>query len=103
MSKNYELELYKLVMNPEEDDDLYVSYVDEFGWVSDKEFCVWVSWLWIKEFMERLQQIFGNGIFCEGGFIANVQEDCLCIDLCESVDGYGVDFEKVFPKEKYRH
>lgn len=31
MSKNYELELYKLLINPEED-DIDISYVDEFGW-----------------------------------------------------------------------
>ena len=42
MSKNYELELYKLLMNPEED-DIDISYVDEFGWVNDTEFCVWIN------------------------------------------------------------
>ena len=42
MRKNYELELYKLLINPEED-DIDISYVDEFGWVSNTEFYVWIN------------------------------------------------------------
>ena len=30
MNKNYELELYKLIINPDEEDS-DISYVDEFG------------------------------------------------------------------------
>lgn len=50
MRKNYELELYKLLINPEED-DIDISYVDEFGWVSNTEFYVWISLNWFKEFV----------------------------------------------------
>ena len=39
---NYELELYKLIMTPDEDDP-DISYVDEFGWINDTEFCVWIN------------------------------------------------------------
>ena len=99
--KNYELELYKLIMRPDEEDE-DVSYVSEFGWIDDKRFCVWVDYLWMKEFIDRLTDIFGNGLFDDGSFDANVQSDCLCIDLCEAL-GYYVNIEDLFPKEKYRH
>ena len=58
MRKNYELELYKLLINPEED-DIDISYVDEFGWVSNTEFYVWISLNWFNEFVKRLSDIFG--------------------------------------------
>lgn len=57
MRKNYELELYKLLINPEED-DIDISYVDEFGWVSNTEFYVWISLNWFNEFVKRLSDIF---------------------------------------------
>lgn len=99
MSKNCELELYKLIMSPEESED---SYVSEMGWVNDAEFFVWVSLLWIKEFVERIVDIFGYGIFDDGNFNASMQYDSVCIDLADVLDGY-VDIEEVFPKDKYRH
>ena len=96
-----ELALYKLFMTPDpEDTDL--SYVSEFGWVSNTEFFVWVSYLYLEEFMEGLTEIFGDGIFDEGGFDANMQEDGICFDLEEAVGGY-LDLEEVFPKDKFRH
>lgn len=98
---NQELELYKLIITPDET-DIEVSYVQEFGWINEEEFIVWVSYLWLEEFIDRLKEIFGNGLFDEGGFNANMQEDCVCIDLCEAL-GYSVDIEEVFPKEKYQH
>ena len=39
MGKNYGLELYKLLMNTEED-DIDISYVEEFGWVNNTEYGV---------------------------------------------------------------
>lgn len=56
MRKNYELELYKLLINPEED-DIDISYVDEFGWVSNTEFYIWISLNWFNEFVKRLSDI----------------------------------------------
>ena len=52
-SKNCELELYQLIMKPDED----ISYVSEFGWVTDNKFFVWVDHIWFKEFMEKLYNI----------------------------------------------
>lgn len=102
MSKNYELELYKLIMNPDEDEH-DISYVDEFGWVSDTEFYVWINLIWFDEFVKRLKDIFGYSLFDEGGIEARIWCDYVCIDLEYFVGEYGVDLEEVFPKSKYRH
>ena len=96
-----ELKLYKLIITPDET-DLEFSYIQELGWINEKQFCVWLSYHWIKEFIDGLKNIFGNNIFDDGGFSANIQETCVCIDLCEAV-GHIVDIEKIFPKEKYQH
>ena len=96
-----ELALYKLFMTPSPKDS-DISYIDEFGWVSNTEFYVWASYLWLKKFMEGLAEIFGNGIFDDGGFNANIQEDGICFDLEEAVGSY-LDLEEVFPKDKFRH
>lgn len=102
MSKNYELELYKLIMNPDEESpDL--SYVDEFGWVSDTEFYVWINLIWFDEFVKRLNDIFGYSLFDEGGIEARIGCDYVCINLEEFVGSYGIDLKEVFPKSKYKH
>lgn len=102
MSKNYELELYKLITNPEKE---YhdISYVDEFGWVSDTEFCVWINSLWFNDFLKGLNDIFGYSLFDEGGIEARIGSDYVCINLTDAIGGYGVDLERVFPKNEYRH
>ena len=102
MSNNYELALYKLIMNPEED-GRDISYVDEFGWISNTEFCVWISLFWFKEFVDGLNQIFGYGLFDDGGIEATIGSNYVVIDLAAYVEGYGVEIENMFPKEKYRH
>lgn len=102
MRKNYELELYKLLINPEED-DIDISYVDEFGWVSNTEFYVWISLNWFNEFVKRLGDIFGYSLFDEGGIEARIGSDYVCIDLEEVISGYGIDLEEVFPRSKYTH
>lgn len=78
------------------------SHIDEFGWINDNEFCIWVSHLWLYEFVEGLKEIFGYGLFDDGGIEVNMQIDCICIDLCVLLGGY-LDIETVFPKEQYQH
>jgi hypothetical protein len=97
---NYELELYKLCYT--DDNEYGICIVDELGWISDNKFCVWVSYLYLKEFMNKLKELFGYGIFDDGGFDANIQADCVCIDLCEAIGNF-IDIEEVFPKDKYEH
>lgn len=102
MQKNYELELYKLIMQPDEDDP-DISWVDEFGWICGEEFCVWVNLLFFKDFMERFEEILGSEVFDEGGIYAMLQQNCVCFNLKDVVGNYGVDLENVFPKDKYKH
>ena len=96
--KNYELELYKLITEKEDE----CSYVSEMGWVSDTEFCVWVYYHDLLDFMDKAEEIFGYEMFDDGGFNANMQSDCVCIDLCKMLESY-LNIEDVFPKEKYQH
>ena len=88
--------LYELIMRPG------LSYVDEFGWVNNTDFFVWVSYSRFEKFMEGLTEIFGNSIFNYGGFTVYMQKDGICFDLEEAVGCY-VDLEEVFPKDKFRH
>ena len=95
-----ELRIYKLCST--NDNDYSCCYVDELGWINETEFCVWVSYLYLKEFIGELKNIFGNVIFDDGGFDANMQENGVCIDLCQAI-GSCIDIETVFPKNKYKH
>lgn len=101
INKNYELELYKLIIRPDESDP-DICYVQELGWINDKKFCVWIDYLTLDEFICRLKDIFGYEIFDDGGFDANMQGDGVCIDLCAAI-GDDVDMKAVFPKYKYEH
>lgn len=94
--KNYELELYKLITDEED------GFINEFGWVSNTEFLVWIYYFHLDGFIEKAIKIFGDGMFDDSGFDANIQADGVCIDLCKMLDGY-LDLEAVFPKEKYQH
>lgn len=76
--------------------------VDEFGWITPDEFCVWILYSDIAEFINCLNAIFGIGLFDDGGISASMQDDCICFDLCELLGGY-FSIEDVFPKDKYRH
>lgn len=96
-----ELKLYKLVCT--EDNEFETNLADEFGWISDTEFCVWVSYDNLSDFMKGLSSIFGYGIFDDGGFDANMQSTGVCIDLCNALGGFIDDIESIFPKEKYPH
>lgn len=100
MDKNYELELYKLITDK---DELGISYIDEFGWVDDLEFCVWVSNRFFKDFMDGLTNIFGCSLYDDGGIEATIQSDCVCIDLYSALEIFDLDLERVFPKSKYWH
>lgn len=86
---------YKVVT---EDEDI----VEEFGWISNTEFCVWISYYNLFDFMDSMKNIFGYGMFDDGGFNANMQSDGVCIDLCEMIGDY-LEIEEVFSKEKYQH
>ena len=75
---------------------------DELGWINDEQFCVWIPYCYLQYFIENLCKIFGNCIFDDGGFNANIQEEQVCIDLCETI-GHCIDIESVFPKDEFKH
>lgn len=89
-----ELELYKLITESE--------YVEEMGWINEKEFCIWVSFMWIDELIEAMKKIFGNSLLDEGGIDVHMLSDCVCIDLCDLLGCY-LQIEDIFPKDKYQH
>lgn len=96
---NQELELYKLCCTDDNDQDICL--VDEMGWVSNAEFCVWISYPNVKAFVDQFIHIFGESTL-EDGVSAILQEDGICLNLVEAVD-CNVDIAAVFPKSKYRH
>lgn len=97
---NKELELYKLIMTPDLDDEDF-SYVSEMRWENDM-FLVWIPYGLLEGFMENMINIFGYGLFDDGAFDANMQSDGVCIDLAEVLGGF-LDIETVFPKDKFKH
>lgn len=99
MNEN-EFKLYKLLAT--EDNEYEIVLVDELGWVNN-EFLVWVSYLWIKEFIESLKEIFGDSLTDDGGFDGNFQSDGVCLNLEEILDGYNIDLKTIFPIEKYKY
>lgn len=95
-----EIELYKLLAT--EDNEYETVLVDELGWVSDDEFLVWVSYPRIKYFIRSLKELF-NSLFDDGGFEGNFQDDSVCLNLSEILDGYDIDLKKLFPIDRYKH
>lgn len=74
-------------------------YADEFGWIDDDIFCVWVDWVETDDFLTALRELYGTGLFDDGGITAHVGDRYICFELS---DGY-IDIEGVYPKDEYRH
>ena len=91
-------ELYNLLAT--EDNEYGTALASEIRWQSDDSLLVWISYLWIEEFMDELVKLFGTEIFDYGGFDGNFQNEYVCIDL-KKVIGFAVDLEEIFPKDKY--
>lgn len=94
-----EFELYKLLVT--EDNEHETALAEEIRWISDDELLIWVSYLWIREFMESMKKMFGYGMFDDGGFDGNFQSDGVCIDLEKMIGGYDIDLKATFPPNKY--
>lgn len=92
--KKMETDLYHLVTESR--------LVSEFGWVSLVNFAVWIDYYYLDDFVARLQNIFGYGIF-ENGYQGCVMLDnCIYIELYELI-GDDIDLEELFPIEEFEH
>lgn len=88
-----ERNLYRLIAESD--------YVESAGW-SENSFLVYVEYLWIDIFIEKMINIFSTSIFDEGRAKATLLEYGICFDLCELV-GYFIELEEVFPKSKFKY
>lgn len=52
--------------------------------------------------MESMKRIFGIGIFDDGSFNGDFQEDGVCINLVEMIEGYGIDLKDIFSPKRYK-
>lgn len=93
--KELEKNLYNLIIKSDG--------IEEFGWINEKEFCVWVYYEYLKDFMKNIANMFGFGIFDDGGFQANMQSTGVCINLEDITGMDDIDLKELFPIEKFRH
>lgn len=77
--------------------------IEEFGWINKEEFCVWIYYEYLKDFMENIANMFGFGIFDDGGFQVNMQSTGVCINLEDITGMDDIDLKELFPIEKFRH
>ncbi len=75
-------------------------FCNEYRWINDKEFCVWINYYNLQEFVDELNKIIGiepSNSECD----AQLQDNCLCIVLNKSIinENCGYDLEEIFSKE----
>lgn len=80
----------------------YGCLVDECGWVTKNIFSVWVNYYNLKEFLDKLKDIYGNYILEFGYTDCILLEDCIYIEL-NSLLTDEVLLEEIFNKEKFEH
>jgi hypothetical protein len=90
-----EQELFDLITKNE-----YIG-IYKLGWVSENDFTVRVYHFGLSNFINKIIDLFGYGVFDNGGFNASVKENNCYIDLCEMLDGYA-NIENVFPEEQFK-
>lgn len=97
---NKELELYKLCCTNDNESGKHL--VEELGWISNTEFCVWINYCDLESFIKELIRIYGTTGFDNGTLNCNLQKDGVCIDLYKIVPDI-TTLETTFPKSKYKH
>ena len=93
--KQLEKNLYDFITETED--------IEEFGWINEDEFCVWVYYEFLKDFVENITDMFGFSVFDDGGFQANMQNTGVCINLEDITGTDDIDLKELFPIEKFRH
>lgn len=77
-------------------------YSCELGWINDNQFCVWVHWLNVYDFLNDMRETFGLGIFDDGGTDANIQDGLICFDMTDFIGSF-LNIEGVYSKCDYQH
>lgn len=72
-----------------EDNDYDEPFADEVRWVDDDKLCVWISYSRIDEFVEEMQERFGDFI-PEDGLNATMWEDNIVFNLCDIFNKSGL-------------
>lgn len=91
-----DLKLYKLLT----DED---SPVCEFGWLSKNEFCVWIYFFALDNFMKEIQEIVGDYLGNDGGTDCTICGDTIVIDIYDALEANDIEVENVFPIDEFRH
>lgn len=76
---------------------------DEFGWVDNDEFMIWLWWFNVDEFLQGLKSIFGWGLFDDGGFDVRVIDDNFVFNLYDILSCYDCDLKEIFQQSEYKH
>lgn len=79
------------------------TYSSELGWINDEQFCVWVPWVEVYNFLKDMRETFSFTIFDDGGTDANIQDGFICFDITDFLCWYGYLVEDTYPKKDYQH
>ena len=93
-----EQKIFDIVTKPVKGEDYRL--VDSYRW-SDGNFYIWISTLFLEDFIDEIINIFGADVFDDGGCNANVQIGYVCFDLEDLLGGY-IDIEEVFAEDKLK-
>ena len=76
---------------------------EEIRWAENDELFIWIDYINMCQFMEGLEDIFGNEISINENLKGNLQSTGICIDLVKALDDYLYieELEEQFPKDKY--
>ncbi|WP_034757756.1 hypothetical protein [Rossellomorea vietnamensis] len=75
--------------------DLYkFAQTQEIDWRGEKLY-IWIRFCDLAEFTGMI----GYDQFSEGGEEVSLQHDCICVDIVDICESYGIEPENIFPKE----
>lgn len=77
--------------------DVIIKYSEEFRWIDESTFCVWIPFCFFRDFMVMIKQLITIDPYnseCD----AQIQSDCICIELTKNLfEEY--EIEEMFPKD----
>lgn len=80
--------------------DICTWKAEEYRWVSNDKFCVWVHYFNIEEFMNELRTICDFDPY-DDVLDAQIQDYCVCIELTARLFDKD-ELEEIFPKENFK-